>query len=62
MGRVPKDAKFLQISYDPTWVKAIIFGCRTPAGLKTHIRNSLPFATEFRQAVEGKDTIDIVPL
>ncbi len=61
MGRVPKDAKFISIFYEPQWVKAIIFGCRTPTHVKTYIRERLPFATEFKQAIEAKDHIEIVP-
>jgi Protein of unknown function (DUF2971) len=61
MGRVPKNAKFLKIPYEPQWVKAIIFGCRTPAHLKVYIRENLPFMTEFKQAIEGKDSIAVVP-
>lgn len=61
MGRVPKGAKFIKIPYDPTWIKAIIFGCRMPVGVKTHIREHLPFSTEFKQAIEGRDSIEIVP-
>jgi hypothetical protein len=61
MGRVPKGAKFIPISYDSQWVKAIIFGCRTPTHVKTYIRERLPFTTEFKQAIEAKDHIEIVP-
>jgi hypothetical protein len=61
MGRIPIGKKFIKISYDPLWVKAIIFGCRTPADLKTYIRKHLPFKTEFKQAIETRDSIEIVP-
>ncbi len=61
MGRIPKGAKFIKIPYEPPWVKAIIFGCRMPVGVKTHIREHLPFSTEFKQAIEGRDSIEIVP-
>jgi hypothetical protein len=61
MGRVPKGAKFIAMPYDPQWVKAIIFGCRTPTHVKTYIRERLPFTTEFKQAIEAKDRIEIVP-
>jgi hypothetical protein len=61
MGRVPKGGKFIPISYDSVWVKAIIFGCRTPTHVKTYIRERLPFSTDFKQAIEARDHIEIVP-
>jgi hypothetical protein len=61
MGRVAKGAKFIPISYDRQWIKAIIFGCRTSTHVKTYIRERLPFETEFKQAIEAKDHIEIVP-
>jgi hypothetical protein len=60
-GGVPKGRKFVKVRYERQWVKAIIFGCRTPASVKTYIRKHLPFTTEFKQAVEAKDSIEIVP-
>jgi len=60
MGRVPRGDKFIKIPYDPEWVKAIIFGCRMRPEVKTYIRKNLPFSTEFKQAMERKDRIEVV--
>ena len=61
MGRVPKGERFIKVPYEATWVKAIIFGCRMPPDVKTHILERLPFSTEFKQAIEGRDSIEVVP-
>lgn len=61
MGRVPKGEKFIKVPYESTWVKAIIFGCRMPVDVKTYIREHLSFPAEFKQAVEGRDSIEVVP-
>jgi hypothetical protein len=61
MGQVPKGERFIKIKYDPQQVKTVIYGCRMPAKVKTYIRKNLPFDTEFKQAVERKDYIEIVP-
>jgi hypothetical protein len=29
MGQLSNGSKFMKIQYDPKWVKAVIFGCRT---------------------------------
>jgi hypothetical protein len=63
LGSIPKGDKFIKISYDPAHIKvtSVIFGCRMPSHIKTHIRANIPYATEFQQAVERKDYIEIVP-
>jgi len=61
MGRVPLGEKFIKIPYERSWVKAIIFGCRTPTQVKTYIREQLPFDTDYKQAVERRDSIEVVP-
>jgi hypothetical protein len=61
MGRVPKGEKFIKIHYERPWVKAIIFGCRMSVDVKTYIREHLPCSAEFKQAIEGRDSIEIVP-
>lgn len=60
MGYIPKGSKFLKFPYDPRWVKAIIFGCRTPIDVKRYILEHLPFKTDFKQAIEARDRIEIV--
>ena len=60
MGQVSKDPGFIVVPYKPQQVKAVIFGCRMPARVKNYIRKNLPFNTEFLQAVERKDYIEIV--
>lgn len=59
-GGVPKGHSFVKVRYERQWVKAIIFGCRTPANVKSYILKHLPFTTEFKQAVETKDRIEVV--
>jgi hypothetical protein len=62
MGRLPKGVKFIKIPYDPKWVKAIIFGCRTHPEVKAYIRNNIRFDTQFKQAVEVENRIEVVAL
>jgi hypothetical protein len=49
MAPLPKDGKYLPISCEPPWIKAIIFGRCTPARVKTYSREQ-PFTTELRQS------------
>jgi hypothetical protein len=60
IGNLAKGEKFKKVPYDPKWVKAVIFGCRTSDELKTYIRTKLPFPTQFKQVVETIDSIEIV--
>jgi len=60
MGRVAKGQRFIKVNYDPQQVKAVIFGCRMSPRVKTYIYKRLPFSTEFQQAIEMKDRIEIV--
>jgi hypothetical protein len=63
LGKIQKGQKFIQIPYDSAHIKvtAVIFGCRMPSCVKNFIRKYLPYKTEFQQAVERKDYIEIVP-
>src|ERR1035437_6729754 len=63
LGSIPKGHKFIKIPYDSAHIKvtAVIFGCRMPSCVKNFIRTHLPYKTEFQQAVERKDYIEIVP-
>lgn len=61
MGRVPNEPGYIKVPYRPQQVKAVIFGRRMPARVKNYIRANLPFDTEYKQAVERKDYIEIVP-
>jgi hypothetical protein len=61
MGQLSKGSKFMKVPYDPIWVKAIIFGCRTSDEVKAYIKSNLPFSTDFKQAIEVKDRIEVVP-
>ncbi len=61
VGKLPRGKRYLKIHYDADRVKAIIFGCRASSKFKTYIRRNLPSATKYKQAVEGKDTIEIIP-
>jgi hypothetical protein len=47
--------------YEPSWVKSIIFGRRMSSRAKQFIIDNLPFRTEFKQAIEAKESIEIVP-
>jgi hypothetical protein len=60
IGKLPKGSKFMKVPYDPTWVKAIIFGCRTSDEVKAYIKSNLSFSTEFKQAIAVKDRIELV--
>jgi hypothetical protein len=64
MGRVPKGQRSIEIKYDPQQVRAVIFGCRMSPRVKTYIVKTLQelrFTTEFQQAIEVKDCIEVVP-
>jgi hypothetical protein len=60
IGKLSKGQKFMKVPYDPSWVKAVIFGCRTSDELKSYIRANLPFPTQFKQAIETIDSIEVV--
>lgn len=60
MGKVPKGKKFIKIGYDPRKVKSIIFGCRMKPGVRNYIINNLPFTTVLKQAIETKNSIEII--
>jgi hypothetical protein len=59
-GRLSKDELYMRVPYDPKQVKGVIFGCRMSPSVKAYIREQLPVSTEFQQAIEMKDRIDIV--
>ncbi len=61
IGKLPRGKRFVKIQYDADRVKAIIFGCRASSKLKTYICRNLPPATKYKQAIEGRDAIEIVP-
>jgi hypothetical protein len=50
----------MEKKYNPEQVKAIIFGCRMPSPVKSYILARLPFSTKFQQALEMRDSIEIV--
>lgn len=60
LGKIPAGSKFMKVPYEPSWVRAIIFGCRATDELKAYIRTNIPYATQFKQAVAGKERIEIV--
>jgi len=60
MGRVPKGGKFIKVKYEPRKVKSIIFGCRMIPDVKKYIIKNLPFTTVFKQAIETKNTIEVI--
>jgi len=60
MGSVPKGEKFIKIKYDPRKVKSIIFGCRMISDVKKYIIKNLPFTTIFKQAIETKNSIEVI--
>lgn len=59
MGRIPEGQARIKIKYDPSWVKAVIFGCRMPPAVKSYMLKGIPF-TKFQQAIEMRDSIEIV--
>ena len=61
LGELSKGQRIIKVPYQPSWVKAVIFGCRTSEEVKAYIRTNLPFATQFKQAVATHDHIEIVP-
>jgi hypothetical protein len=60
MGKVPKGEKFIKIKYEPRKVKSIIFGCRMMPYVKNFIINHLPFTTVLKQAIETKNSIEVI--
>jgi Protein of unknown function (DUF2971) len=50
----------MERKYDPEQVKAIIFGCRMSSRVKDYILSNIPFSTKFKQAVEMRDSVEIV--
>lgn len=60
MGSVPKGEKFTKIIYDSRKVKSIIFGCRMLPNVKEYIIKTLPFTTFFKQAIETRNSIEII--
>jgi hypothetical protein len=62
MGRISPSEVRMSVPFDEhVKVSAVIFGRRMAASVKDFIRKELPYTTEFRQAVERKDFIEIVP-
>ena len=58
---VTKDRQYrMEKKYDPEQIKAIIFGCRMSSRVKSYILDQIPFSTKFKQAVEMRDSIEIV--
>lgn len=57
--KITKDQSFAK--YQPSWVKSIIFGRRMSSRSKQFIINNLPFRTEFKQAIEARESIEIEP-
>ena len=55
---IKKDGVSL-ISYDPTWVTGIIFGCRTDKGFISYLDERLPSHIERKHAVECRNSINI---
>lgn len=61
MGQVSERQRYvMKKQYDPRQVKAIIFGCRMSAPVKAFILRRVPFDTKFQQAIEKRDSIEIV--
>jgi hypothetical protein len=60
MGRFPQGETVMKVAYKPSWVRAVIFGCRTSDEVRTYIRNNVPFKTTFKQAIERNGSIEIV--
>jgi hypothetical protein len=62
MGHLAPGQKWISLSFpEQVRVSAVIFGRRMQASVKNFIRKELPYKTEFRQAMERKDFIEIVP-
>jgi hypothetical protein len=62
MGRLSPGQRWMPLPFpEQVKVSAVIFGRRMQTSVKNYIRKELPYKTEFRQAIEMKDFIDIVP-
>jgi hypothetical protein len=56
---VKKEKNFALVKYQPEWIKSIIFGCRMTESAKSFLKNNLPFDVPFKEAYEGKSSIEI---
>jgi len=62
MGQLSPGQKCLPISFsEQVKVSAVIFGRRMASSAKNFIRKNLPYKAEFKQAIDMKDFIKIVP-
>lgn len=55
-----KNAKFTLVSYDPQWIKSIIFGCRMDKRAIAYLDQHLPSNIERKYAQDGTSKIVIV--
>lgn len=59
--RVQKENdKFTIVSYEPEWIKSIIFGCRMDKKVIEHLDTKLPKHITRKYAKEGRSKIEIV--
>ena len=61
LGSIKLGENFTKIKYSAKFVNSIIFGVRMENRVKQFIMNNFPFKTDFKQAVEGKNKVKIVP-
>lgn len=61
-GRIPSGENIIKKPYEPIWIESIIFGCRMPDELKSHIIQIMPKDMKYKQAVEKMSGVEIVSL
>lgn len=57
--KLKPEEKFMKVPYTPDFLESVIFGCRTPQKTKDFIASNIQFPIKFKQAREGKSSIEI---
>lgn len=52
-----RNPQYTLVKFQPSWIKSIIWGCRTSEKTKEYIRGNLGFDVRYREAQEGKNKI-----
>lgn len=59
-GRIPEGDKRMLIPYAQDSVETVIFGCRMPYEVKSHIINNMPKNMKYKQAKELISSIELI--
>jgi hypothetical protein len=57
--KLKPEEKIMKVPYTPDFLESVIFGCRTPQKTKDFIASNIQFPIKFKQAYEGKSSIEI---